>query len=211
MSKKTAGLLVGGALIIVALGVYGASKIHIVKQNTQPSQTQKNVEVSSNKNAEIDNTKTNTSNKTNANNTNTKANKSDNVSTDNNENKKEDSKSTSNKETDNTTENKKEDSKPTTSNKAKGWQEINEDSINYNVREMASGGVVVSKATYLDSNNQLLYRVGIQIGVGSDISELSYYCTYNAYSLLNVDDIVTVKYKQVTDTVYAVTSVSKDK
>lgn len=198
MSKKTAGLLVGGALIIVALGVYGASKIHIVKQDTQQSsQTQKNVEVNSNNTGVSDTNADITSN------SNTNINKSDNK-TDNTSTK------INNNNTDNSNDMNNSNTKTTTTDNNRGWQEINEDSINYNVREMTSGGVIVSKTTYLDSNNQLLYRVGIQIGVGSDIAELSYYCTYNAYSLLNVDDIVTVKYKQVTDTVYAITLVSKD-
>ena len=84
----------------------------------------------------------------------------------------------------------------------------NEDKLDYTVSELETTGVVSNKSCYLQEN-QVIYLLDISIGAGASYLDVKYYCPYDTYTSVNENDIVTVKYKQVSDSAFAVTSVHK--
>lgn len=85
---------------------------------------------------------------------------------------------------------------------------VNENKLDYTSVDLSSTGVVVSKECYLQ-DNQVVYLINITIGAGATVQTVRYYCTYASYNAVSKDDILTVKYKQVSSSAFAVISVSK--
>ena len=84
----------------------------------------------------------------------------------------------------------------------------NESKLDYSGKTLTTTGVVSSKSCYL-INTQVVYEFDISIGVGSEDLIVKYYCPYDTYNSVNIDDLVTVNYKQVSESAFAVTSVTK--
>lgn len=84
----------------------------------------------------------------------------------------------------------------------------NEGKLDYSGSIFTTSGVVSSKSCYLQGN-QVIYEFCISIGVGVENLVIKYYCPYDTYISVDVDDMVTVNYKQVSESAFAVTSVTK--
>ena len=85
---------------------------------------------------------------------------------------------------------------------------VNDESVyNYDTAEMQITGSVASKVCY-QQGNQLVYLINISTGLSSD-GNVKYYCAYSVYSGLQVGDKLSITYKQVSDGVFSVISVSR--
>lgn len=82
-----------------------------------------------------------------------------------------------------------------------------ESSFNYDAVDMNITGSVASKVCY-KQGNQLVYLINISTGLSSDGS-IKYYCAYSVYNSLQIGDRLSVTYKQVSDNVFSVISVSR--
>lgn len=79
--------------------------------------------------------------------------------------------------------------------------------FDYNAVDMNITGSVSSKVCY-KQGSQLVYLINISTGLSSD-SSIKYYCAYSVYSSLQIGDRLSVTYKQVSDNVFSVVSVSR--
>lgn len=160
-SYKVAGAVVAGVLILVALIIFGLSKIEITKKPKSTAQVSK-TEVSQTSETSVSSSK--------------------------------------------------KDEVETTVSVNPDYIALvkikSEDKLDYTVSELETTGVVSNKSCYLQ-DNQVIYLLDISIGAGASYLDVKYYCPYDTYSSVSLDDIVTVKYKQVSDSSFAVMSVHK--
>ena len=82
-----------------------------------------------------------------------------------------------------------------------------ESSFDYSAVDMNITGSVSSKVCY-KQGSQLIYLVNISTGLSSD-SSIKYYCAYSVYNSLQIGDRLSVTYKQVSDSVFSIISVSR--
>lgn len=98
-------------------------------------------------------------------------------------------------------------------NSSSGTHDVNlklitaEGKLDYNSVEQTTTGEVNSKKCYL-LNAQIVYCVEIAIAMGTDVKAVEYFCMHDAYAKLRVGDKVTVKYQQTTANTFSVSSVS---
>ena len=85
---------------------------------------------------------------------------------------------------------------------------LNPSKLDFSAAEMETTGFVKSKEMYLQ-DTQVLYLLNITIGAGASSIDVKYYCTYDTYVSVKENDILTVKYQQLSDSAFGVTSVSK--
>lgn len=85
---------------------------------------------------------------------------------------------------------------------------VNEDKLDYSSASQKTSGIVESKECYLDSN-QVIYLIKIKVDLGTSSQVISYYCNYNSYSQVNVNDILSVEYKQVSTSTFTILSIQK--
>ena len=195
MDKKKAGIIVAILCVLIAISFCACKSIKIKKKTTSDVNTS---EVSSN-------TSDSNQQSSSAINTTDKSN-----STVNNA---DDTKSTvSNKKSSNTVVNNNSDTSSTdksqSSSSDSSFEEVNESSIDYSGDEEKSKGVVKTKKVYLYGNS-LVHCVGIEFNATGGTQVIEYPCGYSGYSSLKENDVVTVKYKRVTNKTVAIVSVSK--
>ena len=80
--------------------------------------------------------------------------------------------------------------------------------IDYSSEAVKSQGVVSNLSKYLQ-DGQVIYCVDIDISVGISKSTIHYYCGYNVFSQVNIGDVLTVEYQQVSDNCFSVCTITK--
>lgn len=80
--------------------------------------------------------------------------------------------------------------------------------LDYSGVSYKSRGTVVGKRCF-EQNNQVIYRLDISLESSASINKVVYYCAYSVYSSINLNDSVSVEYKQVLPSVISVVSVSR--
>lgn len=85
---------------------------------------------------------------------------------------------------------------------------VNEDLLDYSGVAQVVNGVIASKSIYL-KGNQIVYSLDIEIGIGASHTVVNYYCPYDTFDSVKVNDTVSVTYKQVSKSAFAVMNVKK--
>lgn len=98
---------------------------------------------------------------------------------------------------------------PTQSTESNGWQEVNEDSLKYAKDVQSVSGTVTDKKIYNTGDSQFVYDVEITSTLGNTEQLFHYYCTYNTFNELKEKDLVLVEYRQVGENNFVVCSLSK--
>lgn len=80
--------------------------------------------------------------------------------------------------------------------------------LNYNSDVLSASGVVHDRVRYLE-NTQVVYCVKIVLSFGTSQQLVNYYCGYDVYNSISEGDVVTVKYQQVSDSVFSVCNIAK--
>lgn len=84
----------------------------------------------------------------------------------------------------------------------------NEGKLDYSGNTVTTTGTVDDKKCYLQ-DNQIVYLLDLEISAGISSLSIKYYCPYDTYMSVDVNDLVTVNYKQVSESAFAVMSVTK--
>lgn len=98
---------------------------------------------------------------------------------------------------------------PSQSTNNNGWQEINEDSLSYSKEIQSVSGTVTAKKVYNTGDSQIIYDIEITSTLGNTEQLFHYYCTYNTFNELKEKDLVLVEYRQVDENNFVVCSLSK--
>ena len=80
--------------------------------------------------------------------------------------------------------------------------------IDYSGDIFSTSGVVVGKDRFVDSN-QLVYRIRINLAVGTESQTVNFYCTYNTFQSVGVNDPVMVSYQQISNGFISINSITK--
>lgn len=80
--------------------------------------------------------------------------------------------------------------------------------IDYSGSVLEAVGTVTAKNKYLQGN-QVLYEIKIQIGIGTATQEVSYFCTYTTWNSVLDNDVLVVRYQQVSDNCFSVNEVTR--
>lgn len=86
---------------------------------------------------------------------------------------------------------------------------VEESLLNYQATDMSVSGTITDKKILDLGTSQYIYYIEITSVLGNNKTVFQYYCTYNTYNEVNLNDLVLVTYKQVTDDNYIICSVSK--
>lgn len=80
--------------------------------------------------------------------------------------------------------------------------------IDYSGDVYSTSGVVVGKDRFVDSN-QLVYRIRINLAVGTESQTVNFYCTYNTFQSVGINDPVMVSYQQISNGFISINSITK--
>lgn len=221
LSNKVVGVIVFVLLIILALSISFFSKLKITVNRTKPTvestksgssskkETAGSKEKSANsKEVSVDSDEDSDSSSKNSKNSNTESKQSE----DNSIESEKSSKLISDEDVDSKVSSKSsskgEDvSQNDSDNSLNGWTEIDDSSIDYSVSTEKARGTISRKRVYLNDSNQLIYQVLIK--VKGFTSPVEFYCTGETFDSVDVNDSINVQYKEVTDSVISVVSITK--
>lgn len=80
--------------------------------------------------------------------------------------------------------------------------------IDYSGDVYSTSGVVVGKDRFVDSN-QLVYRIRINLAVGTESQTVNFYCNYSTFQSVGINDPVMVSYQQISNGFISINSVTK--
>lgn len=81
-------------------------------------------------------------------------------------------------------------------------------SLDYSGDMLEANAVVASKLKYLQGH-QVLYCIVLRVSFGSATDIVNYYCNYSSFNSVEVDDIVSITYQQISDSFISVNSIAK--
>lgn len=82
----------------------------------------------------------------------------------------------------------------------------NESLLDYSGADIVVNGTVSEKECYLNET-QVVYVLTLKTATGT---EMDYFCSYTVYASVNVGDAVNITYKNLTESAYAIMSVTKE-
>jgi len=82
---------------------------------------------------------------------------------------------------------------------------INESLLDYTGADIVVEGTVSAKECYLNGS-QVMYLLKLRTATGT---EMDYLCSYSVYNSVGIEEVLMVTYKNLTESAYAIMSVSK--